>query len=117
VGLQNQVRDFNGLARNPIGLCLPVNKAADSGADTCSAPEFASPRVAKESIAPIKFEPLATGATRSIALGTFRLRRNLRRLPMKSSFRLFADPHAMLKRNCVSQVMISLSALASTAIS
>jgi hypothetical protein len=35
---------------------------------------------------------------------------------MRSSFRLFADPHAMLKRNCVSQVMISLSALASTAI-
>jgi hypothetical protein len=35
---------------------------------------------------------------------------------MRSSFRLFADPHAMLKRNCVSQVLISLSALASTAI-
>jgi hypothetical protein len=65
---------------------------------------------------PIKFEPLATGATRSIAVGIFRLRRTLRRLPMKSSFRLFADPHAMLRRNCVSQVMISLSALASTAI-
>jgi hypothetical protein len=35
---------------------------------------------------------------------------------MGSSFRLFADPQATLKRNCVSQVMVSLSALASTAV-
>jgi hypothetical protein len=35
---------------------------------------------------------------------------------MKSSFRLFADPQATLKRTCVTQVMISLSALASTAV-
>jgi hypothetical protein len=35
---------------------------------------------------------------------------------MRSSFRLFADPQATLKRNCVTQVMISLSTLASTAV-
>jgi hypothetical protein len=35
---------------------------------------------------------------------------------MRSSFRLIADPQATLKRNCVAQVMISLSALASTAV-
>jgi hypothetical protein len=34
---------------------------------------------------------------------------------MRSSFRMFADPQATLKRNCVSQVMVSLSTLASTA--
>ena len=33
---------------------------------------------------------------------------------MGSSFRVFADPQATLKRNCVTQVMVSLSALAST---
>ena len=36
----------------PLSLCLPVNKACDSGADACPAPEFASLRVAKESIGP-----------------------------------------------------------------
>jgi hypothetical protein len=35
---------------------------------------------------------------------------------MKSWFRLLADPPATLRRNCMSQVVISLSALASTAI-
>jgi hypothetical protein len=35
-----------------LSLCLPVNKATDSGADAWSAPEFASLRVAKESIVP-----------------------------------------------------------------
>ncbi|HWX31851.1 MAG TPA: hypothetical protein VNZ53_31010 [Steroidobacteraceae bacterium] len=35
---------------------------------------------------------------------------------MRSSFRLFADPQATLRRNCVTQVMVSLSALASTAV-
>jgi hypothetical protein len=33
---------------------------------------------------------------------------------MRCSFRVFADPQATLKRNCVTQVMVSLSALAST---
>jgi hypothetical protein len=35
---------------------------------------------------------------------------------MRGSFRLFADPQATLKRNCVTQAMVSLSALASTAV-
>jgi hypothetical protein len=35
---------------------------------------------------------------------------------MGSSFRVFADPQATLKRNCVSKVVVSLSALASTAV-
>ena len=35
---------------------------------------------------------------------------------MRSSFRLSADPQATLRRNCMSQVVISLSALASTAV-
>jgi hypothetical protein len=35
---------------------------------------------------------------------------------MRSSFRLSADPQATLRCNCMSQVMISLSALASTAV-
>jgi hypothetical protein len=47
---------------------------------------------------------------------TFRVRRTKRRLPMRRSFRLCADPHATLKCNCVSQVMVSLSTLASTAV-
>jgi hypothetical protein len=32
-------------------------------------------------------------------------------LPMRRSFGVFADPQAALKRNCVTQVMVSLSAL------
>jgi hypothetical protein len=35
---------------------------------------------------------------------------------MRRSFRVFADPQATLKRNCVTQVMVSLSALASTTV-
>lgn len=35
---------------------------------------------------------------------------------MRSSFRLFADPQTVLKRNCVAQVVIGLSTLASTAV-
>ena len=35
---------------------------------------------------------------------------------MRSSFRIFADPLATLRRNCITQMMISLSALASTAV-
>lgn len=35
---------------------------------------------------------------------------------MKSSFRLLADPQATLRHNCMSQVVVSLSALASTAV-
>jgi hypothetical protein len=35
---------------------------------------------------------------------------------MRSSFRVFADPQATLKRNCITQMMISLSALASTVV-
>jgi hypothetical protein len=35
---------------------------------------------------------------------------------MRGSFRVFTDPQAALKRNCVTQVMVSLSALASTTV-
>jgi hypothetical protein len=35
---------------------------------------------------------------------------------MKSSFCLFTDPQAVIKRNCLSQLIVSLSALASTAV-
>ena len=35
---------------------------------------------------------------------------------MRRSFRVFADPQATLKRNCVTQVMVSFSALASTTV-
>jgi hypothetical protein len=35
---------------------------------------------------------------------------------MRSSFCLFTDPQAVIKRNCLSQLIVSLSALASTAI-
>ena len=35
---------------------------------------------------------------------------------MRSSFCLFTDPRAVIKRNCLSQLIVSLSALASTAI-
>jgi len=34
---------------------------------------------------------------------------------MRSPFQVFAGPHATLKRNCVSQLVISLSTLASIA--
>jgi hypothetical protein len=34
---------------------------------------------------------------------------------MGSSFRISADPKATLKRNCITQVIVSLSALASIA--
>ena len=34
---------------------------------------------------------------------------------MSSSFCLFTDPQAVIKRNCLSQLIVSLSALASTA--
>jgi hypothetical protein len=34
---------------------------------------------------------------------------------MRSSFKVFAGPQATLKRNCVSQLVISLSTLASIA--
>lgn len=64
----------------------------------------------------IKFVPIAAGATRSIPLGTFQVRCTIRRLPMRRSFRVFADPQATLKRNCVTQVMVSLAALASTTV-
>jgi hypothetical protein len=65
---------------------------------------------------PIEFVPIAAAATRSIALETFRVHRTTRRLPVRSSFRLFADPQTVLKRNCVAQVVIGLSTLASTAV-
>ena len=91
-------------------------RPSDSGAETRFAPEFASLELQKSQSYPIEFVPIATGATRSIAIGTFRGYRTTRRLPMRSSFRLSADPQAALKRNCVSQVMISLSTLASTAV-
>ncbi|SDS51415.1 hypothetical protein [Bradyrhizobium canariense] len=35
---------------------------------------------------------------------------------MGNSFGLFADPLATLKRNCVTQAIVSVSALASTAV-
>ena len=35
---------------------------------------------------------------------------------MGSSFHLLADPQATLKRNCVTQMIVSLSALVSTAV-
>jgi hypothetical protein len=35
---------------------------------------------------------------------------------MRRSFRVFADSQATLKRNCVTQVMVSLAALASTTV-
>ena len=35
---------------------------------------------------------------------------------MRSPFCLFTDPQAVIKRNCLSQLIVSLSALASTAI-
>ncbi len=35
---------------------------------------------------------------------------------MRRSFRLCADPRATLKCNCVSQVMVRISTLASTAV-
>jgi hypothetical protein len=35
---------------------------------------------------------------------------------MRRSFRVFADPQSTLKRNCVTQMMVSLSALASTTV-
>jgi hypothetical protein len=35
---------------------------------------------------------------------------------MRSPFCLFTDPQAEIKRNCLSQLIVSLSALASTAI-
>jgi hypothetical protein len=35
---------------------------------------------------------------------------------MRGSFRMLADPQAALKRNCATQVMVSLSALASTTV-
>jgi hypothetical protein len=35
---------------------------------------------------------------------------------MGSLFRVFADPPATLRRNCVTQVTVSLSALASTVV-
>lgn len=35
---------------------------------------------------------------------------------MGGSFCLFTDPQAVIKRNCLSQLIVSLSALASTAI-
>jgi hypothetical protein len=35
---------------------------------------------------------------------------------MSSSFCLFTDPQARIKRNCLSQLIVSLSALASTAL-
>ena len=35
---------------------------------------------------------------------------------MRSSFRIVADPQATLKRNCITQMMVSLSTLASTAV-
>jgi hypothetical protein len=35
---------------------------------------------------------------------------------MGSSFEVFADPQGTLKRTCMSQVIVSVSALASTAV-
>jgi hypothetical protein len=35
---------------------------------------------------------------------------------MRSPLYLFIDPQAVIKRNCLSQLIVSLSALASTAI-
>ena len=35
---------------------------------------------------------------------------------MRNSFCLFTDPQAVLKRNCLSQLIVSFSALASTAL-
>jgi hypothetical protein len=35
---------------------------------------------------------------------------------MRSPFCLFTDPQAVIERNCLSQLIVSLSALASTAI-
>ena len=93
-----------------------MSKQGDSRANACSAPEFANLRVAKSQSYRIKFVPIATGATRSIPPGKGQMRRSIRRLPMRGSFRVFADPQAALKRNCVTQVMVSLSALASTTV-
>jgi hypothetical protein len=54
----------------PLSLCLLANKANDSGAEACSAPEFGSRRVAKESIALRQIWADGRAATRSIALSS-----------------------------------------------
>jgi hypothetical protein len=90
---------------------------ADSAAVLDRDPNSRVSESQKSQSQPTKFVPISVSATRSIGLRKVQVRRTTHTEgPMRSSFRLFADPQAVLKRNCLSQLIVSLSALASTAL-
>jgi hypothetical protein len=100
--------------------------------------EFIKPLFTRSTCSPIRLQcPLRSEIRESLSRrGVNRRRSNLRRSarrdsfyksrkvcalnhmegPMRSSFCLFTDPQAAIARNCLSQLIVSLSALASTAI-
>jgi hypothetical protein len=102
--------------REAVNPLFTTADTDDSGADGCPAPEFGKPPSRKRVNRPARNLIGRRCCDSHYKFGVIRGRCIRRSQPMPNSFNAMTDGEAALKRNCVAQIIVSLSALASTAV-